>query len=53
MPLSLCRSLSVSLHQQLGQQQKSLSQSQVERSQLDTHIHTLQQAKAALQGVCL
>lgn len=52
LPLSLflCRSLSVSLHQQLSQQQRQQSQSEVDRCQLHTHIHTLQQAKQALHG---
>ncbi|XP_058509205.1 golgin subfamily B member 1-like [Solea solea] len=44
------RSVSVSLHHQLSQQQRQLSQTEVDRCQLTTHIHTLQQAKLTLQG---
>uniref|UniRef100_A0A1A8CKK4 KIAA2018 n=1 Tax=Nothobranchius kadleci TaxID=1051664 RepID=A0A1A8CKK4_NOTKA len=36
--------------QQLQQQQQQLSLMEVDRNQLTTHIRTLQQAKAALQG---
>lgn len=48
--LSACRSLSLSAHQQLSEQQKRLSQSEVEKCQLNTHIHTLKQAKDTLHG---
>ncbi|XP_035770533.1 trichohyalin-like, partial [Neolamprologus brichardi] len=44
------RSLSLSAHQQLSEQQKRLSQSEVEKCQLNTHIHTLKQAKDTLHG---
>ncbi|XP_063353208.1 trichohyalin-like [Pelmatolapia mariae] len=44
------RSVSLSAHQQLSEQQKRLSQSEVEKCQLNTHIHTLKQAKDTLHG---
>ncbi|KAK2840475.1 hypothetical protein Q5P01_014215 [Channa striata] len=48
--LQQLRSLSVSLHQQLSQQQKQLSESEVDRCLLQTHVHALQQAKETLHG---
>lgn len=40
----------MNLHLQLRLQQQQLSQSEVDRCQQNTHICTLQQAKATLQG---
>lgn len=44
------RSLLLPLQQQLSQQQHHLSEMELDRSHMNRHIHTLQEAKQTLQG---